>query len=271
MPESIRLDVGDAVASWTGITYRVVRFLGQGGSANAYLTICTEGKHRGLDFAVKAFRSASKPDRIINFMREVNVLRNCAHPSIMRVFDEGIYQEKYPFVVVEYLPRTLHDEIRSQVDFLTSISYTLHLLSALDYLQRLVPAVIHRDIKPRNVFVKGGSCILGDFGLLKHRRSIDDEDKDIFKGTHKTGPVHRRREAKASAKRTSSLVAFSQGRHPRDVGLRPRCTSIARCLVQAVPWLLSQRNRQERRSCLSETRRQEGAEKPNPSTAAQRP
>ncbi len=187
MPDSITLEVGDAVLSWTGITYRIIKFLGQGGSASAYLTVCTEGKHRGLSFAVKAFRSASKPDRIISFMREINVLRNCEHPAIMRVFDEGIYQERYPFVVVEYLPRTLHDEIRSTTNFLKNIAYSLHLLSALDYLQRLIPAVIHRDIKPKNIFVKGGSCILGDFGLLKHWQVPDNQNKDIIKESRGPG------------------------------------------------------------------------------------
>src|SRR5947207_5804762 len=175
MPESLELDIGRIVASWTGNGYRIIGFLGKGGSANTYLTLCLTGKHKGLNFAVKAFRSAAKPERIINFMREINVLRSCEHPAIMKVFDEGIFQEKYPVVVVEYLPRSFHDEIRSRIGLLEKISYSLHLLSALDYLQRLEPAVIHRDIKPKNIFVKGGSCILGDFGLLKHWQAKDDE------------------------------------------------------------------------------------------------
>ena len=53
----------------------------------------------------------------------------------MRVFDTGIYQDKYPFVVAEYLPDTLGSVIaRGTTSITPKIAYTLQLLSALDYL-----------------------------------------------------------------------------------------------------------------------------------------
>ena len=62
------------------------------------------------------------------------------------------------------------------------LSYMMQLLSALEYLAGLPTPVIHRDIKPQNVFVKGGACVLGDFGLMKRLAAIDDESReDIFK------------------------------------------------------------------------------------------
>jgi serine/threonine protein kinase len=182
MPESLDLAIGEAVVSWMDNIYRIVKHLGRGGSANTYLGLCLTGRHKGLHLAVKAFRTASKPDRMLNFMREIHVLRSCEHPAIMKVFDEGIVREKYPFVVAEFLPRTLHHVIRTRLGFPDKVSYSLHLLSALDYLQRLDPPVIHRDIKPKNIFVKGCSCILGDFGLLKHSPVVAD-DRTIVKAS----------------------------------------------------------------------------------------
>ena len=29
--------------------------------------------------------------------------------------------------------------------------------------------IVHRDIKPSNIFIKGHSCVLGDFGLMKEK------------------------------------------------------------------------------------------------------
>jgi serine/threonine protein kinase len=210
MPESLDFMTGEDVVSWMDNVYRVVKPLGQGGSANTYLALCLTGKYKGLTFAVKLFRNVSKPDRIINFMREINFLRSCEHPALMKVFDEGIYLENYPFVVVEYLPQTLHDVIRAKTAFLKKVSYSLNLLSALDYLQRLDPPVIHRDIKPKNTFVKGGTCILGDFGLMKSRQT-DDEDRKIVMESH--GPRMPR------FYRTPDLVEYLNG------GPRPTTSS----------------------------------------------
>jgi len=52
----------------------------------------------------------------------------------------------------------------------------------LTYLAGQSPPVVHRDVKPQNIFVKGRACVLGDFGLLKR---LDDEpeseDRDLLK------------------------------------------------------------------------------------------
>jgi eukaryotic-like serine/threonine-protein kinase len=204
--EKAHLAVGQVVDSWMGSLYRIIEFLGSGGSANTYLALCSTGKHKGLNFAVKAFRGVSKPERLIRFMKEINFLRSCDHPAVMRVFDEGIYLERYPFVVVEYLPQTLHDVGRMRASFLEKLSFSLHLLSALDYLRRLDPPVVHRDVKPRNIFVKGGSCILGDFGLMKHGQAADEEDREIIRASY--GPRMPR------LYRTPDLVEYLKGGPP---------------------------------------------------------
>ena len=100
----------------------------------------------------------------------------------MRVFDTGVFYNQHPFLVAEYLPRTLHQIIRADSASVTlKISFATQLLSALAYLESLEKSVIHRDIKPQNIFVKGNSCVLGDFGLMKWEGLGDAEDKDVFK------------------------------------------------------------------------------------------
>jgi serine/threonine protein kinase len=99
----------------------------------------------------------------------------------MRIFDAGVFYNK-PFFIAEYLPDTLAGVMRGAgTSIVLKISFALQLLSALAYLERLVPPVIHRDIKPENILVKGKSCVLGDFGLMKHVDLKHDEDREVFK------------------------------------------------------------------------------------------
>ena len=56
----------------------------------------------------------------------------------------------------------------------------MQLLSALDYLHGLKSPVLHRDIKPSNIFVKGNSCVLGDFGLLKVLGKDEPSDSKFY-------------------------------------------------------------------------------------------
>src|SRR3954470_1647233 len=112
MADSLKIPPGDGLRSWTDRTYLNLSHLGTGGNASTYLMLCSSGGNKGLVFAVKVFKKIAKRERLINLMREVNSLRDCHHPAVMWVYDEGLYADRHPFVVLEYLPRTLHDTIR---------------------------------------------------------------------------------------------------------------------------------------------------------------
>jgi serine/threonine protein kinase len=113
----------------------------------------------------------------------------------MRVFDEGVYYQEHPFLVADYLPKTLAEVIRSGSATLTKkVAFTLQLLSALRYLDvGLTSPVIHRDIKPQNIFVKGNSCVLGDWGLMKRVALEGANDQAIFKESLGVGMPYRYR------------------------------------------------------------------------------
>jgi serine/threonine protein kinase len=184
MNEFVNLAFRQGMVSASGATYVNLQHLGTGGTAETYLTLATSGMYAGQLFAVKVFRRLSKPDWRDNFLKEVEFLERCAHPSVMRVFDRGLYLDEHPFVVAEYLPTTLARVLRTEFSVVVKLSYSLQLLSALEYLGSLEPPVIHRDIKPANVFIKGGSCVLGDFGLMKRLHADRDLDRELLESSH---------------------------------------------------------------------------------------
>jgi|GEM_PF-3882506 len=158
-----------AFISWRDIFYRVINTAGTGGVGKVYLVIATNGPNKGIEFALKVFNpnSREKEGWKQAFMREVHVLRDCHHPAIIKVIDEGVAEENRPFFVMEYLPATLAQAIRDDsLDIIAKTRIVMQLLSALNYLAHRDPYLVHRDIKPKNIFLKADSCVLGDFGLV---------------------------------------------------------------------------------------------------------
>ena len=111
MTDSIYFDIGQGIRSQSDEWYKNVQHLGTGGNAVTQLVLCTSGANKGVLFALKVFRRLSASERRERFLGEVQFLRDCSHPSVMRVFDSGLFTNingDYPFVVAEYLPLRRH-------------------------------------------------------------------------------------------------------------------------------------------------------------------
>lgn len=168
------LDFGDAITSWRETQYTCIKRLGSGGASTVFAMLATSGVLKGKLFAVKFFDAKEKPKRWqLNFMKEIHFLRSCDHPAITKVYDEGVHQNDYPFVVMEHMQGSLHDVYERKLEYgdRLKISIVVQLLSALNYLARLDPPGVHCDIKPKNILFKGTSCVLSDFGLVALQHS----------------------------------------------------------------------------------------------------
>jgi len=152
--------------------YRLIAPLGAGGMGEVHLA-----EHRMLKrpCAIKLIRAeqAGDPNTLARFEREVRMTALLSHWNTIEIFDYGRTEDGTFFYVMEYLPGLSLEELLQRHGPLPA-ERVVHLLRQTCHGLREAHAVglIHRDIKPGNIFSaqRGGLydvAKLLDFGLVK--------------------------------------------------------------------------------------------------------
>jgi len=151
-----------------GTRYRVLGLLGIGGMGTVYEVEHTE---LGKRFVLKALlpELARRQDLVVRIRNEQRALGRLEHPSIVTVTDAGMTSTEVPYFVMERLDG---ETLGARVKHSGCLGIDEALGIAIGVLEGLAAAhqigVIHRDIKPQNIFLAAGSRpkIL-DFGVAK--------------------------------------------------------------------------------------------------------
>ena len=152
--------------------YRLIELLGAGGMGEVYLA-----EHRMLKrpCAIKLIRpeQAGDPRVLARFEREVQMTARLSHWNTVEIYDYGRTEDGTFFYVMEYLPGLSLEDLLERHGPLPA-ERVVHLLRQTCQGLREAHAVglIHRDIKPGNIFAaqRGGLydvAKLLDFGLVK--------------------------------------------------------------------------------------------------------
>lgn len=136
--------------------YQVVALLGEGGMGHVY-----EVRHATLDkrFAMKVLRRelARDPELGSRFIDEAKATARVHHGNVVQIIDFGQLPDGIPYFVMELLEgQTLGQVIKSggAIPAGRAVRIIEQVASALEAAHEA--GVVHRDLKPDNVFLVGG-------------------------------------------------------------------------------------------------------------------
>lgn len=160
--------------------YHLESLLGQGGMGTVYAAV---DLHLGREVAVKTIREEFLPNASVvsDFTREAKIIAQLAcNPHILTIYDLGSTGAGDPFIVAERLRgRTLKALIREQASPSRSWVLEVGIQVALALADVHAQGVVHRDLKPGNIFVVKTSAIpllakVIDFGISRSPQHAAD-------------------------------------------------------------------------------------------------
>jgi serine/threonine-protein kinase len=175
--------------------YRLTRKLGTGGMGDVYLA---EHVMLRRPCAIKLIRpdQAIDPSTLARFEREVRTTATLTHWNTVEIFDYGHTDDGIFYYVMEYLPGLTLEDLIDQHGALPPervVHFLRQVCQALSEAHRV--GLIHRDIKPGNIFACERGKVydvakLLDFGLVKTFGFDDHNVKLTQEGTLAGSPAY---------------------------------------------------------------------------------
>ncbi len=144
----------------------IKRIINQGGMSEIYLAKKAGGRSEQLA-AIKIMKPSFRNDTYAErFRNEQRILSSINHPNIATLFDHGITDNGYPFLIMEYIDGIPADRFCEQNKL--NLNYRLKLFmkvcQAIKYAHN--NQIIHQDIKPANILVTDDLNVkVIDFGI----------------------------------------------------------------------------------------------------------
>ncbi len=145
--------------------YVINEIIGRGGWSVVY-----KGVHKTLNMpvAIKMLKHnmAMDTDFLEEFQNEAKIIASLNHENIIKVYDiENLYRTV--FIIMEFLQgSSLETTLKAQgsLSVYASLDILLQICEGLAYAHR--QGIIHRDVKPGNIFIQdNGHIKIVDFGL----------------------------------------------------------------------------------------------------------
>jgi len=166
--------------------YSIVETLGEGAYSRVY-----KARHNDWNdlVALKLLKQETKdPEMLARTKREIEIGLELKHPNVVKMFAFGTYHGS-PYIVTEFVPgRPLDEVLKKEGPF--PLARACHIIEqlALGLEHAHSKGVIHRDLKPGNLFLTSDDQLkILDFGLAR----IVDSDQKLTKTGQALGtPVY---------------------------------------------------------------------------------
>ncbi len=157
-------DEAFAIGATVAGRYLLEKKIGQGGMASIYRAHDLELDER---VGLKVFGLSNTSEMLVaRFKQELKLSRQLQHPNIIRLYDIGLHLE-HRYISMELLTgKSLKERMEQPIAFAAALGW---LVQACAGLQAAHDAgVIHRDVKPDNLFVTDAGVVkVMDFGIAK--------------------------------------------------------------------------------------------------------
>jgi tetratricopeptide (TPR) repeat protein len=152
--------------------YVIEGLAGSGGMSTVY-----KARDRSGDLVALKVLKLQAAHQVARFVRETNLLHKLRHPAIVAYLDSGLIEDtgQY-FLVLEWLEgKDLHIFLNDgRLGVEESLRLAERIADALGFAH--AQGVVHRDVKPENIFLPGGDAgkaKLLDFGIARWANSME--------------------------------------------------------------------------------------------------
>ena len=147
--------------------FEIERHAGAGGMGTVYRAI---DRQTGAPVALKVLNAGHSPELAERFQREAALLAELRHPGIVRFVASGATPDGQAYLVMEWLEgEGLADRLaRGTLSVAETIELGRRVASALSVAH--ARGVVHRDLKPGNLFLPGrdlARVVVLDFGIAR--------------------------------------------------------------------------------------------------------
>lgn len=159
----LELQQGDVYAG----NIQILDVLGAGSFACVYkVRVPTHAEPLALKLTKEPVTAGDQAQRAL---REITILRSLTNPHVVRTFDCGLRPDGHIYMLMDYLEGQALDEWHG-------FDQPLHPAQAVTIVHQVclglaeahAKAIVHRDVKPENIFVEtNGQIKLLDFGLAR--------------------------------------------------------------------------------------------------------